>query len=493
MSEPPANTPETVKADRFAANSWGRALVGLTIALTSLAGAGAGLLAYLASRPVDLRLETQLRTHYLESLLAEHHIDDGRIAKSTTHERDEGARWTHTAFDVQLPPMLTVPGVADLVERRMGERKNDIYVESGPDDRIRIRISIGHRAFADLTLVPDPSKDVAALPEPGPMQVVVDQPHSITLDPIGAPVYSPDANRDVQPDALPIKPQPDAPALTLDSEEVARILERVEGYQEESRKLALEALQRSRDRTGFIGPSDRVFARAPAPFETRRQLLLRPARAAIIVDDGGYGGESTDRILSLSPKLTVAILPNTPFATETAEAAARLGFEVILHMPMESVNADVSHPGMIRTDMTRERIAELTIAALDQIPQAIGVNNHTGSKFTSDPEALGPFFDTIRQRGVFFVDSLTIAESRAYFLAKELRIPTAVRDVFLDNERDEAYISGKFDELIKVAKTRGTAVGICHFRPVTARILHDMLARMEREGVELVHVSDLLR
>jgi len=216
-------------------------------------------------------------------------------------------------------------------------------------------------------------------------------------------------------------------------------------------------------------------------------------RLALILDDGGYGGAHTETILRMSPKLTLAILPNTPFGRETAERAHALGFEIMLHMPMETGNGNTTFPGEIQTAMTAEKIRELTLDAIAQVPGLKGANNHTGSKFTANPEKMAEFLAVIEEQNLYFIDSVTRGDTQAWRVAYEMGIPTTRRDLFIDHDMSEAMITQRFEELIAMAKTKGSAIGIAHFRPLTVRVLEPLMYRIEEEGVELVHASELLQ
>lgn len=216
-------------------------------------------------------------------------------------------------------------------------------------------------------------------------------------------------------------------------------------------------------------------------------------RVAIILDDGGYGGPATEAVLGLNPGLTLAILPYTPYARETAERATALGFEVMLHMPMESDNTRVRFPGWITTTMLPMEIIELTEAALDYVPGAAGVNNHTGSRFTGDQECMHLFLELLKGRSLYFVDSYTSTESKASALGAALGVPVGRRDVFLDNRQEPEYFLAQFDMLIDICMKQGQAIGICHFRPTTARVLAEVLPRLKEKGISLVHASELVR
>ncbi len=225
----------------------------------------------------------------------------------------------------------------------------------------------------------------------------------------------------------------------------------------------------------------------------RPKVAQALARVAIIVDDGGYGGEPTDIVLGLDPALTLAILPNTPHATKLAGEAQRRGFEVMLHMPMENTSPTLVHPGQLDGGMDSAELRRLTESALAQVPGAVGINNHGGSKFTANAKALGRFMEGIKDSHLFFVDSRTTRESVAFEVARQFGIPTVARTLFLDHDNDPAAIRAQFQQLMDEARKQGSAIGICHFRPNTAEFLRENLPRLAAEGIELVHVSKLVR
>lgn len=229
----------------------------------------------------------------------------------------------------------------------------------------------------------------------------------------------------------------------------------------------------------------------PAP-ERPTSAYEGPPRVALIVDDGGYGGEPTEEILALDPVLTLAILPFAPHSRETAEAAAARGFELMLHMPMESADPSATYPGGLTVSMTPEEVREATREALADVPGIAGANNHTGSRYTEDEAAISAFLSALDPNALYFVDSRTSPKSRAYETAARLGFPALSRDVFLDNRDDRQAILRQTDELIERAQAHGAAIGICHFRPVTASVLGEVLDRLEAAGIEVVPVSQLM-
>ena len=231
---------------------------------------------------------------------------------------------------------------------------------------------------------------------------------------------------------------------------------------------------------------------APMPASTPPAPQTGPLRLAIIVDDGGYGGWITEDILALPNTLTLSILPHAPYSCETARRAHDLGFEVMLHMPMENVTGKTTYPGQITVDMNVEQMLELTNEALTDVPGAVGINNHTGSKFTSNAAAMRTWLGLIKDRGFYFIDSRTAHSACAYEVADELGIVSAENDLFLDHDSRPDCIRARFKQIIEMVKRQGRAICICHFRKNTVPILKDTMPEFAKEGIEIVHASALV-
>ena len=123
---------------------------------------------------------------------------------------------------------------------------------------------------------------------------------------------------------------------------------------------------------------------------------------------------------------------------------------------------------------------------------ADGVNNHMGSVVTQNEVIMTALFSSIKEQGLFYIDSLTTGKSVCKTVATEMNLPFQVRDVFLDNEQTYQYIAGQIDELVLVAKRRGEAIAICHLHPATVEVLAHEVPRLNDKGIEVVRVSKLV-
>jgi polysaccharide deacetylase 2 family uncharacterized protein YibQ len=217
------------------------------------------------------------------------------------------------------------------------------------------------------------------------------------------------------------------------------------------------------------------------------------ARLAIIIDDLGNDREAAERMFHLPYPLTVSVLPHLQHSTEISEEASRRGYQVMLHIPIEApadakAEAIELHPGMEADQVTR-----LVQQMLETVPQAEGANNHQGSVGTSDAALMNAIMPALRERELFFVDSRTSTATVGYAAARRAHVPTASRDVFLDDTQDVSAIHHQLELAAQDAKQHGSAIAIGHPYSVTLQALEEYLPKLKREGVTLVFASQVVR
>jgi polysaccharide deacetylase 2 family uncharacterized protein YibQ len=219
-------------------------------------------------------------------------------------------------------------------------------------------------------------------------------------------------------------------------------------------------------------------------------------QVALIMDDMGNSLETLDELIALGRPLTISVLPYSAHAAETATIAHEKGLEVLLHLPLESVNNHESMAGtegLIMVMMTEPAIVASFEASYDRVPFATGTNNHMGSRFTAERDLMRAILRPIKEKGLFFVDSRTTAKTVALDEARRMGIPATERDVFLDADEDRGRIRGRLIELLQKARKKGRAVGICHPFPETLAVLKSSLFLIDSYNLEAVPVSRLVR
>lgn len=224
----------------------------------------------------------------------------------------------------------------------------------------------------------------------------------------------------------------------------------------------------------------------PAPVDDRPQL-------AIVIDDVGHSYALGRRIIDLPVPVALAILPQTLSAARLATEAHAQGQAVMLHLPMENTAGLSIGPGGLYSAMPREELLASLDDSLSRFAPIDGVNNHMGSRLTAERAPMDWVMGELQQRGLFFVDSRTTAQTQAAFAAEAAGVRNLSRDVFLDNQRDPEAIHRAFQRGLAVARKNGSALLIGHPYPETLDYLERWLPGLaDREGVVVVSVQSML-
>lgn len=218
------------------------------------------------------------------------------------------------------------------------------------------------------------------------------------------------------------------------------------------------------------------------------------AQVAVVIDDFGGDIRMARKFLSLPFPVTFSVLPFEKHSGEIAELAHAHGHEVILHCPMEPRGYPANNPGRgaILVAMSDEALRRNLRAALDVSPHFLGMNNHMGSRMTEDAQKMRTVLAELNRRGLFFIDSWTSPNSKAWSVARELKVPTRKRDIFLDHNPSVDAVRNQIAKLIRTAKVQGTALAIGHPREATLKALREASEKFRAEGIEVVHVHDLV-
>ncbi len=214
---------------------------------------------------------------------------------------------------------------------------------------------------------------------------------------------------------------------------------------------------------------------------------------ALIIDDIGHSRSLADQFVKLQATITFSILPHLAYSRQLARELHHQGYEVMLHQPMEPLDDCCDPgPGAVFVGDNASHIESIIQSNIREIPFAKGVNNHMGSRFTSSSYEIGAALKVIQSRNLYFIDSITSNRSLAHATAKQYRIPTAYRNVFLDNIRGESAILSRLNQLRTHALRYGRAIGIGHPFPETARAIGHFAKQLNPKQIRLVPASHIL-
>lgn len=228
-----------------------------------------------------------------------------------------------------------------------------------------------------------------------------------------------------------------------------------------------------------------VYAR---PFDETEK---RPRIALIVGDLGLSAAATTAAIQRLPAPVTLAFAPYAHNLNDWIAQARAAGHEVMLQLPMEPLDYPTSDPGpqALLTSLDAAGNLQRLEWVLSRVAGYVGVTNYMGSKFTTSPDNLRPVLTALKGRGLLFLDSRSSQRSVAAKLAKELGMPVAVNNRFVDNEASRAAIDARLDELERIAKATGIAVGIGYPYPVTIERIGAWAQGLPGRGLALAPVS----
>ncbi|HAD78044.1 MAG TPA: hypothetical protein DCG08_08610 [Dialister sp.] len=214
-------------------------------------------------------------------------------------------------------------------------------------------------------------------------------------------------------------------------------------------------------------------------------------RLAIVIDDAGRDLDSQHIYEQMGIPLTLAVMPDQVHTRDAALSWRAHGLPVILHQPMESVSGIGMEPKVILTSMSDADIRQMLRDSLSQLPEAIGINNHQGSKATIDARTMDIVMNELHHRGLFFFDSHTNSTTAADKAAKTYGVPYVRNDLFVDNSASVSDICAMIQEGADRAKKKGTYIIIGHCRPHTAEAFRQMVPKLKAQGIEFVYLSSL--
>jgi polysaccharide deacetylase 2 family uncharacterized protein YibQ len=220
----------------------------------------------------------------------------------------------------------------------------------------------------------------------------------------------------------------------------------------------------------------------------------RDAMIAMIIDDMGIDQKRSKAIIGLPGPLTLSFIPYGYHLEELVASARGAGHEIMLHQPMEPMDPEADPgPNALRTTVSIEENRRRLLWSFTRLEGIVGLNNHMGSRFTAWTEGMEMVMEEVSARGLLFVDSITNNESVAYRVAREHKLPSASRDVFIDHDISREAIEKSLQALERVARQRGYAVGIAHPHDRTREALKTWMLDARTRGFDFVPISHIVR
>lgn len=227
---------------------------------------------------------------------------------------------------------------------------------------------------------------------------------------------------------------------------------------------------------------------AVVPFTPNSSVKGR-AKLVLIIDDVATF-EHASMIKSIGLKITPSIFPATKTHPDTPNIARTFEFYMI-HLPMQAKHFDSPEIGTLTINESFESMHEKIKKIRKDFPRAKYTNNHTGSRFTSDYDAMDKAYRALIEQGFIFVDSKTIAQTAVARAAKKYNQPYISRDIFLDDDPSASAVRRELVAAVNLAKKRGYAIAIGHPKKNTIAVIKASKNNILKD-VEVVYLKDIL-
>ncbi|OHD84239.1 divergent polysaccharide deacetylase family protein [Sulfuricurvum sp. RIFCSPLOWO2_12_FULL_43_24] len=233
-------------------------------------------------------------------------------------------------------------------------------------------------------------------------------------------------------------------------------------------------------------PKDKQALPPPAP---KRPVVLdsKGAKLVIIIDDVSYAHD-VKAIQSTGLPLVMSFLPPSSRHPESAKLAQQQS-RYMVHLPMEAMDFNDEEAVTLHITDSEDQMAK-RISTLKQLYPAVRyMNNHTGSKFTADAEAMEKLIRVLKREGIVFVDSRTTGKTKVPEISRKLGTRYIGRDVFLDHQDGVANVKKQIKEAVEKARRHGTAIAIGHPRADTIQALKESKELLR--GIQIVGIENI--
>ena len=226
----------------------------------------------------------------------------------------------------------------------------------------------------------------------------------------------------------------------------------------------------------------------PSKMKEKKHIVYKhKPMLAIIIDDVQTAWQ-VKAVKSLHLPLTMSFLPPRHGRPNAAKLAAQQKFYMV-HLPMEAMHFSAEEPNTLRVTDSQQKISKRIAFIKKEFPRVRYLNNHTGSKFTANEQAVNRLIYALHKNHILFIDSRTTAKTKVPQVEKAYGLKYVARDVFLDHHMDKAYVLKQIKIAIKVAKAHGHAIAIGHPHKETLEAIRE--SKKLFKDVDLVQVNKI--
>lgn len=242
------------------------------------------------------------------------------------------------------------------------------------------------------------------------------------------------------------------------------------------------------------GPGGGLLPIIASDGRTVAQAYARPfvangkPKVAVVIGGLGLNPRFTrEAIEQLPAEITLSFVPSRDDLQSWIDLARAHGHEVLLEAPMEPLDYPDNDPGpltLLAAGQPQET-TKRTEWLLSRVVGYFGLTNYMGSRFLTSDVGMTAFTQTLRARGVAFIDDGLAARRGG-------GIPRASADRVIDDQLEGPAIDRRLAELEAMAQKRGQALGSGFSYPVTLSQVAAWAQGLEQRGFQLAPASALM-
>jgi polysaccharide deacetylase 2 family uncharacterized protein YibQ len=217
----------------------------------------------------------------------------------------------------------------------------------------------------------------------------------------------------------------------------------------------------------------------------------RPRLALIVTGlglDHALSEAASDR---LPAAVTLSFDPYAENVKDAVNQARSLGHETLLGLPLEPLDYPREDPGPL-TLLAALPSAENTTRLDKLMAKAsgyVGLVALWGGRFTTEKAAVLSVFETLKHRGLLFVDNKPPVGNATALLADQIKLPWAAANRMIDVDTAPAAIDQALSDLEADAQRGGAALAIAALSPALVDHAASWAATLEKKGLALAPAS----
>jgi uncharacterized protein len=214
---------------------------------------------------------------------------------------------------------------------------------------------------------------------------------------------------------------------------------------------------------------------------------------AIIVGGLGLSTSETQNVLSLPIDVTMGFSPYALDMAKFADTAYNNGYEVMINLPLEPVEYPDDDPGELAllSHLPVEENKKRINFIISQFLKCKGLYSVESQKFTRSIENDKMLLNTLKDQQKIFVFTNDTGSTVLQQIAQQTNYNLITNDSIIDQVASTDAINENLQNLEKLAKQNGYAVGYANPYPITVDILKNWIPSLKEKNIKLVPISKI--